>query len=342
MELVNFVIIVNKSDENSFDPTPKLKSSPIPILFVPFNDKDQNCFNCGDKYTFTFFYLQKYCKRCLSRYVSNITDNNTYLDMCIHTVNLECSRHEMIRDEELLIQSVRDWCEYCSEISFFKQIFSNHYIYETKNKLLFESEKYCKLCGKSVYQQSHPCLNFRVCSNCYQISSGWVESNLTKKYIPILYLPWWDTHDLCISCSSNLKFTSDCQKYCTRCYIVYTGCRYCLTTNIIFGFTNKSRCKKCNRFIVINIDSMDVILYDLMFNLYSNYHSQLAEVINDVKRIENPTDIYTRLIGKKHNVNPEDTILKLKSSSSIPILFVSWNNNDQKCFHCEEKYTQTL
>ncbi len=29
----------------------------------------------------------------------------------------------------------------------------------------------------------------RLCSDCYQISSGWIESTLLKKHIPILYLP---------------------------------------------------------------------------------------------------------------------------------------------------------
>ena len=29
--------LINTNSENSFDPTPKLKSSPVPILFIPFN-----------------------------------------------------------------------------------------------------------------------------------------------------------------------------------------------------------------------------------------------------------------------------------------------------------------
>ena len=53
MELVN--------NENSFDPTPKLKSSPIPILFVPFN-YSSNCFHCGDKYTLTLFFTNNIAK----------------------------------------------------------------------------------------------------------------------------------------------------------------------------------------------------------------------------------------------------------------------------------------
>src|ERR1043166_5784534 len=117
--------LVNANDENSFDPTPKLKSSPIPTLFVHFNWNDQKCFHCGNEYTETLFYYQKYCKTCLSRYITEITDNNMYLDMSIYTTNLECSDHEM-RDKELLIQNIQEWYEICSGVSCFKQIHTYH------------------------------------------------------------------------------------------------------------------------------------------------------------------------------------------------------------------------
>ena len=63
--------LINTNNENSFDPTPKLNSSPIPILFVSFNQNDENCIHCGDKYIMVLFchgYYdnQKYCKKCLS------------------------------------------------------------------------------------------------------------------------------------------------------------------------------------------------------------------------------------------------------------------------------------
>jgi hypothetical protein len=32
----------------SFDPTPKLKSSPLPILFIPINIREDKCGNCGN------------------------------------------------------------------------------------------------------------------------------------------------------------------------------------------------------------------------------------------------------------------------------------------------------
>src|ERR1043165_3601098 len=151
--------LVNTNDENSFDPTPKLKSSPIPILFVPFNKWDEKCFHCGNEYTQTLFYYQKYCKTCLSRYITEITDNNTYLDMSIYTTNLECSNHEM-RDKDLLIQNIQEWCENCSWVSYFKQIRYWYYGNYNKDKV-FESEKDCKLCGKLLF---HPNLELKVCS----------------------------------------------------------------------------------------------------------------------------------------------------------------------------------
>src|ERR1051326_4632819 len=139
--------LVNTNNENSFDPTPKLKSSPIPILFVPFNVNIWKCFHCGDEYISTRFFGQKYCQTCLSRYITEITDNNTYLDMSIYTTNLECSIHEM-RDKKLLIQNIQEWCEICSGVSYFKQIlpYNDHsYSYSDVNKdiktKVFGSEK---------------------------------------------------------------------------------------------------------------------------------------------------------------------------------------------------------
>src|SRR4051794_5274573 len=218
-------------NDDIFDPTPKLKSSPIPILFISFNGWDQKCFNCGDYYNVSVFFIQIYCKKCLSQYITEITDNNTYLDMCISTRNLECNEHEM-RDKELLIQNIQEWCENCSQVSYFKQISTNelNYLFSLFDvDKMFESEKDCKLCGKLIYRQNSPDLCFKVCSNCYLISSGWIESIFsTKKPILILYLPWWDYKDSCIACKSPLKFTSDCQKYCARCCVIYIGCRYCL------------------------------------------------------------------------------------------------------------------
>ncbi len=315
---------VNTNDENSFDPTPKLKSSPIPILFLPFDNNYSKCFHCGDEYTCTLFFDQKYCKKCLSRYITEINDNTKYLDMCIYTKNLECSEHETSRDKELLIQNIQEWCKNCSGVSYFKQILARSYNYNSRSShddnekdiinKMFESEKDCKLCGKLVYQQNNTRFSFKMCSNCYQISSGWVESTLTKNPIPILYLPWWDNHDNCLVCSQKLKYIhqkpalsiqSDCQKWCLRCFIIYTGCRYCLTTNVIFGFTNQSQCKKCGRTNHITSISgnsnLDDFLYDQRLNFYNNL--QLDETIS--KKFDNQTEIYDIMRQKYDKIQPE-------------------------------------
>src|SRR2546429_397481 len=130
--------LTKTNGKDSFNPTPNLTSSPLPIFFIPFNRDDKNCFYCGKPYNNTLF---------------------------------------------------------CDQNGF--------------------------------------CVKFDVCSNCYIISFGWLESNLVDQHIPILYLPWWDSGNICVVCHSNLEFTSDCQKYCTYCYVFYVGCRYCLITNII-------------------------------------------------------------------------------------------------------------
>ena len=53
---------MNTNNENSFDPTPKLKSSPVPILFISFNYIENYCNYCGNAYSETLVLKQKYCK----------------------------------------------------------------------------------------------------------------------------------------------------------------------------------------------------------------------------------------------------------------------------------------
>ena len=69
------------NDENSFDPTPKLKSSPVPIPFFSFSFSwdESKCNFCGNKHSETILFHQRYCKNCLSKYISHITDSNIYL-----------------------------------------------------------------------------------------------------------------------------------------------------------------------------------------------------------------------------------------------------------------------
>ncbi|GES90720.1 kinase-like domain-containing protein [Rhizophagus clarus] len=260
--------LVNTNDDKFFDPTPKLKSSPIPILFVSFNYDDEYCIHCGDKYTKTplkyinnFNYTsgyQKYCKKCLSSYISKITDNERYLDVYILTKNLECNEHEISREK--VPQNIQECCRNCLEILCFKQIPVN-YCYNSYNvpsgfyynlyKNMIESEKYCKLCGKSFCQRTdYEMKYFKLCSDCYLISTECIESTLTKKPIHIIYLPWW-----------------------------HTDSEYCLTTNIIFGFTNHSQCKKCKRVSsviitisdIASINSGNSVLDDFLINLRLDY-----------------------------------------------------------------------
>ena len=111
------------------------------------------------------------------------------------------------------------------------------------------------------------------------ISCEWIDSSLTKKPIPIIYLPWWHNISCCDACNKPLTPTSDCQKYCKKCLIFYTGCRYCLTTNIIFGLTTQSQCKKCKRVSSISFDNtsilsgnseLDDFILDLNPGVYNN------------------------------------------------------------------------
>src|SRR5207244_4457276 len=111
-----------------------------------------------------------------------------------------------------------EWCEYCSEVLCFKQVLPpslcSYYVKENVQKIVDSGNREnCKLCGKLIQHITFSSMEFMLCSNCYQISSGWVESTLTKKPILILYLPWWDNHSQCSGCKQALKFMSNCQKW---------------------------------------------------------------------------------------------------------------------------------
>uniref|UniRef100_U9URM7 Uncharacterized protein n=1 Tax=Rhizophagus irregularis (strain DAOM 181602 / DAOM 197198 / MUCL 43194) TaxID=747089 RepID=U9URM7_RHIID len=185
--------IVNANDENSFDPTPRLKPSPIPIEFISFSWKDENCIYCGEKYIEALFTWQKYCKKCLSRYINDIndiTDNNIYLDVYIYTTELECSEHEINRTK--ISQSIQECYGNCLIILCFKQLCGYGSVYreiDRNNSTLFnkviESEENCKLCGKSLSYTygSKEYDGLVLCSDCYIISSELIESALTVKSI---------------------------------------------------------------------------------------------------------------------------------------------------------------
>ncbi|CAB5200383.1 unnamed protein product [Rhizophagus irregularis] len=294
--------IIKIYDENYFDPTPRLKSSPIPILFVSFNKNDEECIYCGGRYITAILCQQKYCIKCLSCYITDINDNNIYLDLYLYTKNLECSEHEINKMYEP--QNIQECCRNCLEILCFKQIHAGTlYISFESFRNLFtnmaQSERHCKLCGKSLYQEIYGYL--RLCSDCYLISSGYIESTLTEKPIPIIYLPWWHNITHCDACKISLTFISDCQKYCTNCLIFYTGCRYCLTTNVIFGPTIQSQCKKCKRVSSINFDINNIsvgnnYLDDLLSNLRLDIHNNLkitefADKVKGIDKYFEPYDI---------------------------------------------------
>ncbi|CAB5192179.1 uncharacterized protein OCT59_000219 [Rhizophagus irregularis] len=49
-----------KVNENSFNPTPKLKSSPVPILFIPFNESEKICNFCENRYSEKVTYIKNF------------------------------------------------------------------------------------------------------------------------------------------------------------------------------------------------------------------------------------------------------------------------------------------
>src|SRR4051812_25842365 len=83
-----------KTNDNSFDPTPKLKTSPMLIWFIPFDHNREKCDYCGLKFSKTIYCEQKYCKNCLNWYVKDLPDNFIYLDVHIGTNSTKCNEHE--------------------------------------------------------------------------------------------------------------------------------------------------------------------------------------------------------------------------------------------------------
>ncbi len=49
-------------NSNSFDPTPRLKSSPVSVLFIPFKNSENNCNYCRNEYSKTLKYEQNIVK----------------------------------------------------------------------------------------------------------------------------------------------------------------------------------------------------------------------------------------------------------------------------------------
>ncbi|UZO25463.1 uncharacterized protein OCT59_017728 [Rhizophagus irregularis] len=273
---------------NDFDPTPKLKSSPIPINFISFdNYKNDYCIFCGEYYIIAPLSIEQiHFKNCLC-YLINIKDNNMHLD-AYYTMDLECSEHEIRIKEPQVIQKC---CKNRLKVFCFKQMFDSLSFKDLNlHNSVVGNEEYCKLCKKSLYQENDISVmkGIKLCTDCYLISSEYIESPLIKKSIPIIYLPWWHNISHCNVCNLDLTITSDCQKYCKICLIFHIGCRYCLTTNIIFGLTVQSQCKKCKRVSFVNIfsgnDELDEFLFDLFSNIHHNFKPE--EFTDKIKIID--------------------------------------------------------
>ncbi|GES80830.1 kinase-like domain-containing protein [Rhizophagus clarus] len=195
---------------------------------------------------------------------------------------------------------VQKWCKNCSEISYFRQIIPNTLsfddYYTTKYCIHYFIKQGCELCNErtSLLSEHIP--------DRYQTSSGWVKSTLNERHIAILYLPWWDNYGTCIICSRELKYINPeletySQKWCPYCFIIYTGCRYCLTTNIIFGITGQSQCKKCKRVSFINIDTTNTasgnyIIDEFLASTRINNNSQCLIAKYTVNTKLNPLSVY--------------------------------------------------
>src|SRR4051812_43296865 len=126
------------ANNNHYEPTPRLKSSPIQISFVLFNTNENIKCDCGHIYSQTLFF-QFYCRNCLLVYMENITNFDTYLD--IHN---NINKHsDKLNIEEQYEEWFRNLC--------FKQIVTNKLLYSEKYNL-------CNLCDYSYCGM--------VCSKC--------------------------------------------------------------------------------------------------------------------------------------------------------------------------------
>jgi hypothetical protein len=345
---------------NSFDSTPRLKSSPVPVLFIPFKNDEKKCNYCGIEYSNTIKFKQKYCKNCLFWYIKYTIGNNTCLDTCIVTNNVQCIVYEANRNN-FSTMNIQEWCEYCSEVLYFRQITPNTLSF-CKNlfSICTHNKIDCKLCDKrwTSFFSDHG-------QYSYKISFGWVESTLIKKPISILNLPLWNNYDECVICQLELKYLSEpeyyCQKWCSNCYIIYIRCRYCLTTNIIFGITDQSECKKCKRISFIAIDITDIssgncVIDEFLFSTINNYnHLLIDNYINTNDASSNPLKVYNfirLLYYKSHKIKwipyPQiKNLRKIGERGFSTIYKATWSNGVydrdvavKKLFnsHCANKY----
>src|SRR5205823_833420 len=88
--------------------------------------------------------------------------------------------------------------------------------------------------------------------------------------------------------------------------------RYCLTTNIIFGITKESPCRKCKRILLFAIDITDIIsgnadiddfLCSTRFNMIANFVDNIDDV-NNKDSNKDPLDIYKFVRKFVNNIQP--------------------------------------
>ncbi|GBC42854.2 kinase-like domain-containing protein [Rhizophagus irregularis DAOM 181602=DAOM 197198] len=116
-----------------------------------------------------------------------------YLDVL---VDLECSDHEINKTK--VPQSIQECCGDLKILSF-KQILDDHSTFGSKYDKVYKSEKYCKLCGKSLlHRETYITKELIFCSDCYLIFTERIESSLVKKEISIFYIPRWHTAYNCL------------------------------------------------------------------------------------------------------------------------------------------------
>ncbi|RGB28179.1 hypothetical protein C1646_768125 [Rhizophagus diaphanus] len=270
-------------DQISYSQTINLENNEsviMPIVFIPFDNNKDKCYYCKESYSVTPLFQQKYCRYCLFLYNKYTTNIN--LDIFISTKDTQCNRHRL-RSLDFCTQNIQEWCDSCSEVLYFKQVITN-----------CRFDGFNDIHGEQKFIESGKYYNieFKLCENCYQISSGLIESTMTEKTIPIIYLPWWDANNQCIFCDQTLKFNSDHQKWCSNCIIIYIGCRYCLTTNIIFGITNQSQCKKCDRILNVIYKAIKEVFDNKQYATFNiNAYNQLSHFMNIIDENSNQLEI---------------------------------------------------
>ncbi|GES96370.1 kinase-like domain-containing protein [Rhizophagus clarus] len=303
------------NEDISFDPTPNLNIAFI--SFIPFKNDVVRCSDCNNVYSETPNFKQKYCEYCMRKFIKKTKNYHKCIDVTQINTNVKHETIENVKSSTTL--SMQKW--------YFKQVIpQTDYLlrYDTFDNEIIEYEKNCNLCGKLMINSKYK-FKLMLCSSCYLMSSEWIKSALTKELIPILYLPWWDATSQCIVCDNELEFKFEsvgcqkwCLKWCLNCYIIYTGCRYCLTTNIIFGITSQSKCRKCERITRINIDisninSENLYIEEFLVSTRLNINNN-DQIINCIKNISNDYKGYNPL-DKYY-----DVIYELRNAFSKPVM----------------------